>query len=327
MNNNISQNNTNMWNEYLSEMDKIFIPKDLDGNVDMDNLLSYKFNLKGFQTVPENYSLVTKNIFTQANKNVDGFGVKFFMPLFTKTILVPRYSGIKKYNDIETFSSDGEELKVDLDIVMRIVDPAKYMVEGKTKLAELNALVARLIRVYISKRKFDTVLRGVCKKTEFDTKAELSFFEERYGIRIERIIIEKVELSEKLKKLYNDAIEEKQRRIAQNERLMAEKEKAQNDAEISRINYETEAKRIQSLEEAKNNAYVDRISKLAIQLKKEGFSQESIDAYIKTMILADNGNTIFMGNNLEAQQIAGGIAGGQMAIDLQSGSKKTKSKK
>jgi len=324
---NDNQKSIDVLRENLSEMDKIFIPQDLDGNIDMENLVSYKYNLKGFQTVPENYSLVTKNVFTQENKNVEGFGVKFFMPLLTKTILVPKHSGIKKYNDIEAFSSDGEELKVDLDIIMRIVNPAKYMVEGKNKLNELNALVNKLIRVYISKRKFDTILRGVCNKSDFDLRGELLDFEKRYGIQIERILIEKVELSEKLKKLYNDAIEEKQKRIAQTEKLIAEREKAQNDAEISRISYETEAKKRKLFEEVKNDAYVDRISKLAVQLKKEGFSQEHIDTYIRTMILADTGNAIFMGNNLEAQKIAGGIAGGQMAIDVQNSAKEKKQKK
>ena len=311
----MSYNNTDISRDQLSEMDKIFIPEDLDGNINMEDLVSYKYNVKGFQTVPENYSLVTKNVFSQVNRNVDGFGVKFFMPLFTKTILVPKYSGIKKYNNIESFSVDGEELKIDLDIVMKIVNPAKYMVEGKNKLNELNALITRLLRIYISTRKVDVILRGSCDKNEFDLNGELLSFEERYGIKIERILIEKVELSENLKKLYNDAIEEKQKRIAQAERLMAEKEKALNDAEINKIQYEIEAEKTRIFEEIKNNAYVDRISKLAVSMKKEGFDQHSIEAYIRTMILADNGNTIFLGNDTEAQKIAKGVAGAQIATN------------
>lgn len=311
----MSYNGAEISRDQLSEMDKIFIPEDLDGNIDIQDLVSYRYNIKGFQTVPQNYSLVTKNVFTQENKNVKGFGIKFFVPLFTKTILVPNYSGIKKYKDIETISIDGEELKIDLDTIMKITDPAKYMVEGKNKLNELNALISRLLRVYISEREFKTVLSGVCNINEFDSTGELYNFEERYGIKIERILIEKVELSENLKQLYNDAIEEKQRRIAQAEKLQAAMEKAQNDAEINKINYETEAQKIKVLEEVKNEAYVDRISKLAVRLKQEGFSQESIDAYIKTMILADNGNAIFMGNDIEAQRIAKGVAGAQMATN------------
>lgn len=51
-------------------------------------------------------------------------------------------------------------------------------------------------------------------------------------------------------------------------------------------------------------------------MKNQGVSEEQIDTYIRTLILADKGNAIFMGNNLDAQNIAAGIAGGETAKNL-----------
>lgn len=316
------KNNKTVHN--FTELDKIFIPCDLDEGTIKDQLSDYKYNIKFFQIVPQNYSLVKKNIFTQENKNIDGYGLKFFPPLVTKTILVPNHTGIKKYNNIETYTLDGEEIKIDFDIVMQIIDPAKYIVEGKNKVNELNALVIRLLRIYISDKQFDQVIKGECKLKDFDPNFELDSFTEKYGIEVQKIMIEKVNLSENLKKLYNDAAEEKQKRIAQTERLQAETEKAKNDAKIRRINSNAEADQIKTIEAAKNSmyidkinaenlAYIEKIAKVVQELKKNGLSDDNVNACIRAMILSENGNTVFTDGGLNSQNFTAGLVAGQIA--------------
>ena len=125
--------NTGELRTNLSELDKVFIPEDLDDNVSLEDLMSYQQGVKFWRTVPKNYSLVKQNIFTQEVSNVDGHGIKLVAPVITKTILVSRHTGLKKYNNIEAFSSDGISLKIDFSVIMKISDPAKYIVEGKSQ--------------------------------------------------------------------------------------------------------------------------------------------------------------------------------------------------
>lgn len=195
------EDNTEIFREKLSEMDKVFIPDDIDDNdVSLEDLVSYKSTLKFWRIVPERYCLVTKNIFTQENRNVQGHGLKFVAPLFTKAILVPYYTGVKKYTKVSAITKDCLEVKVDFDIIMKIEDPAKYLAEGKNRSDYLDSLISRLIRKYIFTKFFEDTLQGECLMEEFDPDGQLITFFNSYGIAINKVIIEKTELPEEIKK-------------------------------------------------------------------------------------------------------------------------------
>lgn len=296
----------------LSEMDRIFIPSDLDGNVTVEDLASYTdINVKFWRTVPENYCLVTKNIFTQVVDYKEGHGLKFINPLFTKTILVPLMDVTKGYNGLPVTTSDGIEIKTDIELVMRITDPAKYVVEGKYQINQLNSLVKRLLRVYVSTKGFENVIQEECKLNNFDPNREFAMFEQNYGIKIDRVIIEKVELPERLKKLYNDAAEAKERQKAQTIENQIQEEKAVSAAKIREIEAEAKAKEIKAIESAKTQAYIEKLTELVEKLKKQGISTGSIEKQIETLIMAEKGNAIFMaGGNTMAGNIASGVAAG-----------------
>jgi len=303
------ENNNNV---NLSEMDRIFIPSDLDGNVTIEDLASYTdINVKFWRTVPENYCLVTKNIFTQAVDYKEGHGLKFINPLFTKTILVPLMHTTKGYNGLSVTTSDGIEIKTDIELVMRITDPAKYVVEGKYQINQLNSLIKRLLRVYVSGKGFENVIQEECRLNNFDPNNEFNVFEQNYGIKIDRVIIEKVELPERLKKLYNDAAEAKERQKAQTIENQIQEEKALSAAKIRGIESEAKAKEIKAIESAKTQAYIEKLSDLVEKLKSQGISTSSIEKQIETLIMAEKGNAIFMaGGNTMAGNIASGVAAG-----------------
>lgn len=320
----MSTENNNNLRETLSVLDKVFIPEDLDANVKLEELMGYQhYMVKCWRTIPKNYSLVTKNIFTQEVKNVDGYGIKFIPPMVVKTILVSNHTGIKKYNDVEAFSDDGIALKIDYSITMRISDPAKYTVEGKNQNKNLDSTVKRLMLGFISSMGFERVVTGACPINIFDLNNELTDFSDQYGIKVERILIEKVTLPEVLRKLYNDKAEEAQKKQAQAIRLAADIEKANAESTIAGIKAKTEANKIAIVEKANADAIANKLAQVAKSLKAEGLSEEQTSIAIRTYLMAQNENAvIYLGDNGEAQKIAAGISGGRS----RSKSKQTNSK-
>ena len=112
--------------DQLSEMDRIFVPKDLDDNLLFKDFQNYKkCGVKFWRSVPSNCRLVTENIFTRKPKFIDGTGFRLIPPLFTRTILVPgpELEGIKTFKDVKCLSKDKIEIGVDLSLSMSIVDP------------------------------------------------------------------------------------------------------------------------------------------------------------------------------------------------------------
>ena len=305
----------------LSELDRVFIPKDLDDNVTIYDLASYSnISVKFWRTVPANYSLVTKNVLSQNVDFRDGSGIKLINPLFTKTILVPLMDATHGYNNLSVTTLDGVEIKTDIKLVMRITDPAMYVTEGKYQIEQLNSLVKRLLRIYISSKNFSNVIQEQCDMNKFDLNNEFGLFEDKYGIKIDRVIIEKVELPENLKRQYNDAAEARERQKALDIENETRKKKSLADAEIRENDAKAKAKEIKILEEAKTQAYIDKMIKLVDSLKKQGVSTNSIEEYIRTLIVAEKGNAIFMnaggGANSSANDIANGVAAGIKAAEM-----------
>ena len=315
----MAENNNNNVNtrENLSEMDKIFIPEDLDGNVELSDFTTYKkCNVKFWRSVPENYRLVTVNWFTNKIKFQKGFGIKLVPPIFTRTILVPApmLDGVKTFKDVECLSKDKIEVKIDLSLSMNITDPAKYMRKGKTQLPQLTSIIKRLLRVYVANKNFDDLVAEECQLNRFDLNGALINFEKACGIKVNKVIFEKVQLPERLKKLYNDAAEEEQRKKAQTVRLKAEKEKAQNDAEVMEIRAKAEASRIEVIEAAKAEAWLKQMRNFVEYLESKNIPTANIadilteQLKIKTAT-ENNANTIFnFGNgSSKAADIAAGV--------------------
>ena len=292
----------------LSEMDKLFVPQDLDGNLELGDFVSYKSSIKFWRNVPSNCRLVLENRFT------GNISFNFVSPIFYRTILVPgpELEGVKTFNNVKCLSKDKIELGVDLTLSMSIVDPAKYVKQGKHQLSQLSSIVNRLLRVYVANKKFDDLVVSKCDVDMFDKTGELDDFTDKYGIQFNKIIFEKIELPERLKKLYNDAAEEEQRKNAQSVRLKAELEKAESDAKISDIHADAESKKISKLGEAKTKSLIYKLNNLRDTLIEKGVSDGEIDELIKTIFMAENGNAaFFVGGNDIAKNVGAGVAAGR----------------
>lgn len=298
----------------LSEMDKLFVPQDLDGNLDLGDFVSYKSGVKFWRSVPSNCRLVLENRFTGEISFKSGAGLKFVPPIFYRTILVPgpELEGVKTFNGVKCLSRDKIELSVDLTLSMSIVDPAKYVRQGKHQLSQLSSIVNRLLRVYVANKRFDDLVTDECDIDLFDKNGELDDFADQNGIQINKVIFEKIELPERLKKLYNDAAEEEQRKKAQSVRLKAELEKARSDAQITDIHAEAESKKISKLGEAKTKSLIYKLNNLRDTLIEKGVSNEEIDEMIKTIFMSENGNaSFFIGGNDTAKSVGAGVAAGR----------------
>ena len=314
-----SINNENIdFSAKLSEMDKIFIPKDLDGNVSIEQLAEYEHYLvKFWRIVPENFRLVKVNRITQKISSEEGFGLKFAWPIFTKTILVPSeiLDGKKEYKNEVCLSKDKIEISVDLALVMNITDPVKYKRKGATQLKQLNPLVKELLRIYVAIKKFDELVTEECNLHQFDPTGILMNYERECGVRISKVILEKVQLPERLKKLYNDAAEEEQRRKAQAIKLQAEQERAEAEAKIISIQAKAEAGKIALIEGAKVDAYIKKMNEFVGTLQAKGIPVSEIAEQLKLEIASKNGNTIFMGGKNNGNDIATGIYAGKVAFE------------
>lgn len=300
--------------DQLSEMDRIFVPKDLDDNLLFKDFQNYKkCGVKFWRSVPSNCRLVTENIFTRKPKFIDGTGFRLIPPLFTRTILVPgpELEGIKTFKDVKCLSKDKIEIGVDLSLSMSIVDPVKYIRKGKHQMEQLSSIVNRLLRIYVANQNFDTLVASECSISKFDLNKNLDNFTQENGIKVNKVIFEKVELPERLKKLYNDAAEEEQKRKAQEVKNKADQEKAESDAKIKGIELETERKRIATLESEKTKAYLEKIKQVIDLMISKGIPTDRIADYLYTLIVSENKNSTFIvGGNGQASDIAAGVAAG-----------------
>lgn len=321
----MSENNQNVdFTLKLSEMDKIFIPKDLDSNIEIEDLANYKtYKLKFWRTVPENFRLVKINRLTQKITSESGFGTKWIVPILTKTIFVPSaiLDGKHQFTNIECLTQDKIEISIDLTLIMNITDPVNYKRKGSSQLPQLNSIIQRLLRIYVAKKNFDELVAEECDLVHFDVNGYLNNFEADCGIKINKVIFEKVKLPERLKKLYNDAAEEEQRRKAQAVKLQAEQEKAQAEAKIMSIKAKAEADKIAIIEGAKIDAYIKKMNQLVDTLKEKGIPTTEIAEQLKLEIASKNGNAIFMSGDNIRSNIASGIYAGNIAQQNRNSSK------
>lgn len=291
--------------EKVNESDAIFIPSDIEGQ--RADYTTYKAGI--FRTVPENCCLVRMNRFTGRLKNKGGSGLKFLLPFISKSILVPTIDRIIDYKKAEYNTLDGIKANVDIALNVKIVDPIKYMKVGKYQLNQLSILTQSLLRVYIQRRNFDDISSGVCPLSEFDLNKDYENFEDSYGIKINRVLLQEIKLPKDIEKLYNDKVEEKKKREAQQEKLAALKEDAEKNAEIIKIKAEAEAEKIIKIEEAKAKVYFSQLKNFIDYLKINGIPTDSIADILKTKLVSENKNSqIFVGGNDYTRNMAAAMS-------------------
>lgn len=279
-------------NVKLNNANAVFIPENIDG--DISDFTEYKVSL--FRTVPDNCSLVTINTITGKIVNKSGSGLKFTLPYITKSILVPTIDRVIDYPRANYLTLDHITAGVDVALNVKIVNPAKYVKNGKYQLEQLSVLVQSLLRVYIQSLEFALISKGSCSLDEFDPEAELRTFESRSGIRVNGVLLKEVKLPADLQKQYDDAIEAKKRREKQFIDLEAKKDEALARREIAQVDADV---------------YVMKYEKLITALKAQGIPSEGIANLIKTQMISENANaSFFVGDNDTAKNIGAGVAAG-----------------
>lgn len=279
-------------NVRLTGADAVFVPENI--SEDLSDYTVYKAGM--FRSVPANCYLVSVNVFTGNVVNLGGQGLKFTIPVLTKTILVPNIDRTIDYPKADYLTSDHITAGVDIALSVRIVDPVKYVNKGKHQLEQLNHLTQSLLRVYIQRFKFESLSSGVCKLNEFDPNNDFRTFEDEYGIKINRVILKEIKLPADLQKQYDDVIEANKKKERQRIELEIKKEEARAKKEIALIEAEM---------------YLMKFKELVTYLKEQGLLNDEITEVIKMQMMSENQNaSFFVGGNGMSQNIAAGVAAG-----------------
>ena len=316
--------NNNIIN--FDDADSIFIPSNMDG--DRTDFTEQKVGF--YRKVPDNCALVRINSFNghislvsgrDKNGNIVGGGFKIMPPFITKSILVPIIDRTIDYPVVKCLTNDGIEAKVDIALKVRITDPVLYIREGKYQLDQLKTKTMSLLTVFIKKNNFDKINAGKIELAKFDPEivgersgilqSTYADFEKRYGIHVDSVQLKSIKLPDNLQEIYNDQVEERQKRIAQKEKLAAQQEKAEMEAKIVGIGAKAEAQRIQTIEQAR----LDISAKILNMLENKQISREQIADILRAQMLKDSANTVNIlgGNNGISNSVAAGIVAGNRA--------------
>lgn len=279
-------------NVKLSGAYSVFIPENIDG--DISDYTEYKTSF--YRSVPENCYLVTVNNFTGKVVNRGGRGFKITIPVLTKSILVPNIDRVVDYPRANYLTLDHITAGIDMAVTLKIVDPVKYINEGRYQLDQLSVLVQNLLRVYVQSLDFGSLSRGACDINKFDPNFQLMRFEDSYGIKVRNILFKEVKLPADLQKQYDDVIEAKKRREKQIVDLEAKKDEAMARKEIASVDSEI---------------YVMKYKELISYFKEQGIPTEQIAELVRTQMISENANaSFFVGDNDSAKNIAAGVAAG-----------------
>ena len=287
----------------FSDADSIFVPKNFEG--DRSDYTELKVGF--YRKVPKNCALVKVNRFTgeislvsdrDRSGNIIGGGFKIMTPIVSSSIFVPIIDRTIDYPVVSCLTALNVDAEVDIALNVRIVDPKKYIKEGRYQLKQLYIKTMSLLREYIKQRKFNEISVGRVELNDFDPRIEYTDgtfdpsvydeFEKKYGIRILSVELKSCKLPEDLRKVYNDKAEEEQRRRAQQVRLKAEQEKAENDAKIREIEAKAKAKVIKTEEKARLNAAEEAVN----FAKNNGLSKDATDDTARVMMARGSNNSI-----------------------------------
>lgn len=307
----MADNNNGATRANLSEMDKIFIPQDLDDNVTIDDLANYKCDVKFWRSVPENYRMVKVNRFTQKITRVHGFGLKFMIPFLEKTILVPseHLDGVKTFDNISCQSSDKIDMGIKIAVKMSIVNPALYKKKGCTQFNEFNTLIEELMREYTVIRGWEDIYTGKLGSINaFDPTKLLEKFENECGIKIKDVRFLNVTIPAPLKKKFDDVAEAEQEQKAQKIKLATELERVQEEAKMTEIRAQAEAKSLKLIEEAKIDIDRRQFDMFAAAAKKVGMTDKQFSDFMN-IVQAGKGNAFVSvgSNNNTAANVAAGV--------------------
>lgn len=199
----------------------------------------------GFVRVPNGYTLVSEKLNGDVKVREKGF--RFVWPWEANRTFVSMNDTPIDYKKEEYTSSEGYMVMVDTAVTYRVVNAEKQYIE-ENAFQQLNLTMSSVLRRLISKYDYKklvevkVVLQGDGCIPDFEwIKNELQRFEEKYGIRVESITIQKAELNDDLKKSQEENTLNEEKNARNIATAKAEKEIAELNAEAEKIKGTVEA--------------------------------------------------------------------------------------
>lgn len=257
-------------------------------------------NTKGlFVRVPQGYEIVAEGL--DGKLRTKTAGLRFFYPWDKKYVFYVKDTPIdfkkEKYKSVEGF-----EISVDSAITYHIVDSQKFYVQ-KNGIKQLKLVIGEILKNYASSHKFEEVnvwtldidLQKIHDKIKNmsseqiavdnpELVAKLLTLYNEYGISVSRVIIQKAELSEDLKK----SKEEDSLTEAKNNRMIATA-----NAELMAAKIKADAEKTSG--EADSSIIAQRIQYIQKQIEQSSPEQLKL---IKAILLGGNANYTVIENGM-----------------------------
>lgn len=251
-----------------------------------------------FVRIPNNYVVVATNL--RGKMRIVKPGLKIFWPFEKKNLYYIGETPID-YKEEPFRSKEGFEVIVDSAVTYKVFAPIKFHQE-RNAAKQLNIAVEMILRRLVASMSYDEISNvrlDIKPSGNFPWIAdELKELERKYGISVTDITIQKVELTDDLKKVKeDDALNE-----AENARLIskasaeleAAKLRAAADLEIARVKAET----IKLEKEAEAVSISKKIEEISKQIGGANTAEKL--KLIRDIITREQANyTVIENNNLD----------------------------
>lgn len=267
---------------------------------DVNNKEEYQnYKVRIFTSVPENTVLLCKNKITGRYYTL-GSGFKIVAP-WVETKFVSLATKPIDYPKEVYKTSDGIEVTVDLAISVKITDAVKFERDSQAPLTELGVVAKDLMRIYIAQKEADEIYTTRVTKSNLDPENRLAEFEEKTGLKVEKIYLKNIELPRSIVDDYEKKKEaEKKRDIA---KIEAEEQeiRANANAKVTRIEGEAHA--------AVKAKEIDYIVETLIA---KGLTKNQIIDYMAKTIFAKEGTQVIA--NLNGNPVDSANIGAMSAV-------------
>ena len=241
----------------------------------------------GFVRVPRGYSLVTEGL-TGKLKSKNS-GLRFAWPWERRTFIPITDTPIDLKKE-EYRSREDYLVVVDTAVTYKITDPSKFYVEENAK-TQLQLTMSSILRRLVSKYNYQELSEVSIildqHNPEFNwIETELNLFELKYGVKVDKITIQKAELTGELKKAQEENAVSKEVNKRNIAKATADKTVAEKEAETMIIRGEADAQIL-----------AKRLSELSIQLSKMNLSNTEKTQILREIFRSDNSNLTVIENN------------------------------
>lgn len=310
-----------------------------ENNVDNKDDREYTIYItKIYRVIPKNCALIIRNKFNGQNVRVKKDGFALVAPWCEAKLVSLAIKNID-YEELQFDEKEGQQIKVDLALSVRVVDPIKYEYAHQNIEQELKVRIYSAVRVLIKKATYEELSKKHFELPRNDIKMDPRFIQgggkiyykdsvykdeegkwrgqeisefdqELYNIRrelnefAEEFGLEVVSLRNKEVQQSDEMQKAYDEQVRRRREMQAKLEEA--EIENKKVNIEVE------MSKKRQDAYTDQFISMYERAKASGMSDEDIMKLLHTYIVA-NGK----GNNIAGATAStmAGVAAGQVAAN------------